>query len=243
MQQLKNTILLLRIPFSVYLMPIFFFAVSQSSGYDPDQVLTLFFILHVLVYPASNGYNSYMDRDTDSIGGLEHPPPVSRQLFYVTLLMDLTALLIAMFTFNYITAVLILGYILASRAYSFRGIRLKKYPIISFLTVFIFQGAYIYALVQYALSPAYAIDTDYLPLIIASLFVGGGYPLTQIYQHVSDAENGDKTLSMMLGKIGTFAFSIFLYAIAIFLLYFYFRHTLFYWLLFFNMQYPGAHFL
>jgi 1,4-dihydroxy-2-naphthoate octaprenyltransferase len=36
-------------------------------------------------------------------------------------------------------------------------------------------------------------------MIAASLLIGGFYPLTQIYQHRQDKEDGVRTLSMLLG--------------------------------------------
>jgi 1,4-dihydroxy-2-naphthoate octaprenyltransferase len=46
------------------------------------------------------------------------------------------------------------GYILASRAYSYRGIRLKKYPFAGWLTVITCQGALVFFLVYQGSHPA-----------------------------------------------------------------------------------------
>ncbi|MEO1653998.1 MAG: UbiA family prenyltransferase, partial [Bacteroidota bacterium] len=92
----KSTLLHLRLPFSVLLMPVFCFAVGLSDGYSYFKLALIFFILHILVYPASNAYNSYFDKDEDSIGGLENPPPVSRELLHVSLAMDALALFLAL---------------------------------------------------------------------------------------------------------------------------------------------------
>ena len=85
---LKSTITLLRVPFSFFLMPVFFLALSQVPHINYEKALLVFVILHLVMYPASNGYNSYMDRDEESIGMLEKPPGVTRQLYYVTLALD-----------------------------------------------------------------------------------------------------------------------------------------------------------
>ena len=50
----------------------------------------------VLRTSGSNGYNSYMDRDTGSIGGLEKPPLPSQSLFYLSIIMDILAILLAL---------------------------------------------------------------------------------------------------------------------------------------------------
>lgn len=110
----KDTIRLLRFPFSLFLAPVYLFAISQVPAVSWPHAILVFVILHLLVYPASNGYNSYMDRDTSSIGGLKTPPPPPRELYGVTLVMDALAVLI-------LTAVHVQGaiftalYILASR--------------------------------------------------------------------------------------------------------------------------------
>lgn len=137
---LHSTLQLLRFHFSFFLMPVYFFALSQVNHIDWYNAVFIFLILHVLVYPASNGYNSYMDRDTSPIGGLKNPLPPTRQLFIVTVCMDIAAVVLSLF----ITQLFALGiffYIIASRAYSYRKIRLKKFPVTGYLTVVIFQGA------------------------------------------------------------------------------------------------------
>lgn len=201
-----STIQLLRIHFSVFLMPVYWFALSQLNSIHQRDALLCFIILHVLVYPASNGYNSYMDRDTESIGGVKNPLQPTRQLFYVSLLMDLTALLLSLVISVYFTVGILL-YILASRAYSYRGIRLKKYAIPGYLTVVIFQGAVTFLLVTHAASVTKTTVLPVYGMAIASLLIGSFYPLTQIYQHRQDKEDGVTTLSYLLGYKGTFLFS------------------------------------
>lgn len=81
----KNTLIHLRIPFSLFLMPVFSFALSQSQNPNWTKVVAVFIILHLLIYPASNAYNSYFDKDKGPIGGLENPPPVSKELYYTSI--------------------------------------------------------------------------------------------------------------------------------------------------------------
>jgi 1,4-dihydroxy-2-naphthoate polyprenyltransferase len=224
----SSTLQLLRLPFSFFLMPVFWFGLSQVADRDLGRAALIFFILHGLVYPASNGYNSYMDRDTTPIGGLAHPLQPTRQLFVVTLAMDLTALVLGGLISLYFAAGLAC-YILASRAYSYRGIRLKKYPVTGWLTVIICQGALIFLLV-YAGShrePAgmASWSAPVEAMVACSLLLGGFYPLTQIYQHEADRQDGVKTLSMLLGYRGTFIFTGTLYLIAFLLLFHYFLFT------------------
>lgn len=194
-------------------MPVYFFALSQVNHIDWYNAALVFLILHVLVYPASNGYNSYMDRDTSPIGGLKNPLQPTRQLFIVTVCMDITAVVLSLFI-TWLFALGIFLYIIASRAYSCRKIRLKKYPIAGYLTVIIFQGAVTFFSVYHGADSNHTTHVPVIAIIASSLLIGGFYPLTQIYQHEEDIKDGVKTISYKLGYTGTFIFTGIVYALA-----------------------------
>jgi len=220
----KNTIKLLRIPFSYFLMPVFFFALSQVQNINWANALLCFVILHLFIYPASNGYNSFMDEDETPIGGLEKPPKPTKQLFYISLMFDIVGLSLAFFVgLNFFFCVL--AYMIASRSYSYKGIRLKKYPILGFLTVVLFQGAFTFWMVFTGVSDnEVAWNLNLKLVLVACIFlIGGVYPLTQIYQHEADLASGDITISLKLGKQGTFIFCALMFAISTGFLYFYFE--------------------
>ncbi|MEO6290835.1 MAG: UbiA family prenyltransferase [Ginsengibacter sp.] len=216
-QKLRSTLQLLRFHFSFFLMPVYFFALSQVVHIDWYSAIWVFVILHLLVYPASNGYNSYMDKDTSPIGGLATPMKPTKQLFYVTVIMDLAAILLSLLI-TWIFATGIFFYILASRSYSYRKIRLKKFPFIGYLTVIIFQGAVTFFLVYHASSQQHIIHVPVIAMIASSLLIGGFYPLTQIYQHDEDIKDGVTTISYKLGYKGTFIFTGIIYAFAFIML-------------------------
>jgi 1,4-dihydroxy-2-naphthoate octaprenyltransferase len=207
------TIKLLRIPFSFFLSPIYFFALAQVTEIYWFNAGLIFIILHFIIYPASNGYNSYMDKDTESIGGLEKPPPPSRQLFWVTVVLDSIGILLSLIIGPVFTLVM-LFYIGASKAYSYRGIRLKKYPYLGYLVVIAFQGAVTFWLVYYGSSRYPDTQVPWLGMLICSLLVGGFYPLTQIYQHKQDLDDGVSTISYKMGYTGTFIFCAVVYILA-----------------------------
>jgi len=209
----SSTIKLLRIPFSFFLSPIYFFALAQVPEINWFNAVLIFIILHFIIYPASNGYNSYMDRDTESIGGLEKPPPPSLQLFWVTVVLDSIGILLSLIIGPIFTLVM-LFYIGASKAYSYRGIRLKKFPYFGYLVVIAFQGAVTFWLVYYGSDREHSLSVPWQGMIICSLLVGGFYPLTQIYQHKQDFEDGVSTISYKLGYKGTFIFCALVYILA-----------------------------
>ena len=109
--------------------------------------------------------------------------------------------------------------------YSHPVFRLKKYPFISFLIVFIFQGALVYWSSYASVSGLDTLNGWNLNFTLAGLIcsclIGATYPLTQVYQHVEDSKRGDKTLSMVLGVRGSFYFSAFLFLLAGILLFSY----------------------
>ena len=218
----RSTLQLLRFHFSFFLLPVFLFALSLEESIHPQRALLAFFILHVLVYPASNGYNSYMDRDEGSIGGVEKPMQPTRQLFHMTLAMDALAVLLSLWISIPFT-IGIIAYIVVSRAYSFRGIRLKRYPIAGYLSVILFQGAVTFWISYHACSSDLTLDVPWLPCVVSSLLIGGFYPLTQVYQHEQDEQDGVRTISLMLGHRGTFIFCAFIYGVAMLGLFLYFN--------------------
>lgn len=209
----RSTIQLLRFHFSLFLLPVFLFALSQVSNVDWWQAALVFFVLHGLVYPSSNGYNSYMDRDETPIGGLSRPMQPTKQLFYVTVIMDVVAIGLSFMISLYFAAGVLL-YVLASRAYSFRGIRLKRLAIAGYLTVILCQGALTFFLSYHGCSADKTLDVPLWPAIASTFLIGGYYPLTQVYQHEDDLRDGVQTISYKLGKRGTFVFCGIVFALA-----------------------------
>lgn len=221
----RSTIQLLRFHFSFFLMPVYWFALSQVMEINKMHALLIFFILHLLVYPASNGYNSYMDRDTGSIGGIKNPALPTKQLYNVTILLDLAALTLSLIISVYFFAGVLL-FIAASKAYSYRGLRLKKYPFIGYLTVIIFQGALVYFIVKHGASQSKTLQVPMSALLGSSLLIGAFYPLTQIYQHEQDADDGVTSISARLGYKGTFIFSAAVFILSMISLAWYFGNNL-----------------
>lgn len=222
----KSTVKHLRLPFSFFLLPVFLFAVSQANTINWLTTAIAFVILHMFVFPASNGYNSFQDHDTGSIGGLKHPPKVTGNLYRATLLMDIMAVLSGLLiSFNF--SLFVFVFILISRAYSYRNVRLKRFPVTGFLTVFLFQGAFVYLMASSAISTFSFLNfftvENIICMSIASFFIGSVYPLTQIYQHEADKKDGVTSLSYILGYNGTFVFSGLLFLVATLFLYYYFN--------------------
>lgn len=206
---MKNIILHLRLPFSLFLLPVFLFALSQAEPVNAHHAWWAFLLIHLFLYPASNAYNSYYDKDEGSIGLLETPPPVSRELLITAWGMDLLAIILAVMVglgTPFVLYLLIYG--LISKAYSHPAIRLKKYPVLSWVVVGLFQGAFTYlatiqVVSQVEVTSLFSVD-HLLPAFISTSNLLAVYPLTQVYQHEEDARRGDLTYSRLVGIHGTF---------------------------------------
>jgi 1,4-dihydroxy-2-naphthoate octaprenyltransferase len=202
-------------------MPVFWFALSFVHNIDWEKTALIFVVLHVFLYPASNGYNSFMDRDETSIGGIAKPMQPTKQLFYTTVMMDVIAALLSLLVSKYF-AIGLMGYILCSRMYSWRGIRLKRFAVLGYITVILNQGVLVFCMVYHGADKNLTLQFPLMICIAAGFLIGGFYPITQIYQHDADKKDGVKTMSILLGKKGTFIFCAIMYAIAFGLLFEYY---------------------
>jgi 1,4-dihydroxy-2-naphthoate octaprenyltransferase len=207
----RSSWLHLRFPFSYFLLPVFFFSLCISPNFNGPRIGWVFLILHFLLYPASNGYNSYFDKDEKSIGGLEKPPPVRAGLYYLALLLDLAAITLGYLKINLTFAVMLLVYGLVSKAYSHPAVRIKKYAISGWIITGLFQGLFTFAMSYIGLNN-FGIENILkpevlIPGMLTTVMLWANYPMTQVYQHEEDAKRGDKTFSLMLGIRGTFYFA------------------------------------
>jgi 4-hydroxybenzoate polyprenyltransferase len=224
----KSSWLHLRIPFSYFLLPVFLFSLCVSPNFTEKSLLWTFLVIHFFLYPASNGYNSYFDKDEKSIGGLKNPPPVNKGLYYLSLLFDVIAIIIGAIMINLEFAIMLFIYGLVSKAYSHPSIRLKKYAISSWLIAGLFQGLFTLLMCYMGINN-YPIETTLKgPVIsaglLATLMLWANYPMTQVYQHEEDTKRGDRTLSVLLGIRGTFYFVGALFGLVTIAFILYFNH-------------------
>jgi hypothetical protein len=236
----RSSWLHLRIPFSYFLLPVFLFAVAISPNISEPRLFWVFIILHLFLYPASNGFNSYFDKDEKSIGGLKNPPKVNKGLYYLSLTFDVIALLLGYFIINPLFAVMLFIYGLVSKAYSHPMVRLKKYPIIGWIAAGIFQGAFTVIMCYVGLNN-FSLNTSVnaqvlIPSLLTTVVLWANYPMTQVYQHEEDVNRGDITFSVKLGIRGTFYFTALVFIIAA-------VQFTFYFLKFYELKYAIAFFI
>lgn len=213
----KSTFLHLRFSFSYFLLPVYLFAVAVSPNFGESSLLWVFILLHFFLYPASNGYNSYFDKDEKSIGGLKNPPPVTKGLYWMSIGLDTIAIVLGFLEVSLLFSCMLLGYGLVSKAYSHPAVRLKKYPIIGWVVTGLFQGLYTFLMCYIGVNN-YDLENILqakvlLPGLLTSLMLWANYPMTQVYQHEEDEAHGDNTLSRILGISGTFYFAALFFSI------------------------------
>ena len=206
-----STLKHLRITFSFNLLPIFLFALAITpKSINWIDALVLFVCWHFFIYPASNGFNSYFDKDKESIAGIKYPPKVTKELYYFSIALDGIGILLAL-CIHLTTAISMLIYGLISKAYSHPLIRLKKRPVVSWIIVSVFQGYFVFLVTYWAIHdiPISRLTTSMIqiPALLTTMMLMSAYPITQVYQHMEDRERGDFTLSLRLGVLGTFHFT------------------------------------
>ena len=209
----------LRIPFSFFLLPVFLFSLSISPNFNGERILWVFIIVHLLLYPASNGYNSYFDKDEKSIGGLKNPPPTKPGLYFLALLLDALAIILGFWKIGATFAIMLFIYGLISKAYSHPSFRWKKHGILSLGLTGFFQGIFTFVMCYIGINDfeiASALQLKVLfPGFLTSLMLMANYPMTQVYQHDEDSKRGDYTVSIRLGVKATFYFAILMFGIAL----------------------------
>lgn len=211
LKAIYSAFLHLRLPFSWFLLPFYLAPLCISPNFDDKRLGLVFLILHFLIYPASNSFNSYFDKDEKSIGGLKNPPKVTRLSYFISLVLDVLALILAL-RISIWFALFIAGYVLASRAYSHPSIRIKKYPVAGLLFTSFFQGYFTVCAVYIGLNGyepwnLLTAKVQWLGMLCSFLLLGI-YPLTQVYQHEEDARRGDMTISRLIGIKKTFVLSL-----------------------------------
>lgn len=214
----RSSWLHLRIPFSYFLLPVFLFSLALSPNFGGARMFWVFFIVHFLLYPASNGYNSYFDKDEKSIGGLKNPPPVKKGLYYLALFLDIIAIVLGYLKISLTFSMMLLVYGLVSKAYSHPSTRLKKYAIASWFIAGTFQGMFTFLMCYVGINN-FSLENCLrekvlIPALLTTFMLWAIYPITQVYQHDEDAWRGDHTLSRMLGIKGTFYFAAIMFSIA-----------------------------
>jgi 1,4-dihydroxy-2-naphthoate octaprenyltransferase len=199
--ELWTLVVHLRLPFQLLLAPLFLWGWVMAGGRDGGVFWLTFVAFHVFLYGGATAFNSAYDRDEGPVGGLEHPPPVSRALLPFSLVVQAIGWALVA-TVNLPLFALYGAFVLLSLAYSHPLVRLKGKPLGSLVTVAFGQGTLAFlagwAAARGDLTAALS-GWSLLAAVAATLTVAGLYPLTQIFQVEEDTARGDRTLAVAWG--------------------------------------------
>jgi 4-hydroxybenzoate polyprenyltransferase len=207
---LETLLVHLRLHFQLLLAPVFLWGWLVAGGGWRTAVAIAFVAFHGFLYSGATAFNSYYDRDTGPVGGLERPPRVPPALLPVALLMQAIGWLLAAFV-NLPFWLAYGAFVGLSTAYSHPRMRLKARTLTSLLVVGVGQGVLAFvaawAAIRGEVASAWSLDgalgaTAAMALILAL------YPLTQLYQIEEDAARGDQTVAVAWGPAGCFRFSL-----------------------------------
>ena len=84
------------------------------------------------------------------------------------------------------------------------------------------QGALTFFMVYHGSEIYLTNHMSWLGLLAAAFLIGGFYPITQVYQHEADTNDNVTTISILMGKKGTFIFCGIMYMLAMILLWLYY---------------------
>ncbi|MBI1221354.1 MAG: hypothetical protein GC180_02020 [Bacteroidetes bacterium] len=213
----KETLARFRLPFSFFLLPVFMFAWSQNPGISEGRIILMFLLLHLLIYPAGNGYIQLQEQGDEVGAKTKNIAQLSRQLKAWVMAIDAISILIATWV-SLSLALQVLVFILAIRVNAMKSLRNWSVPILSWLWVSFFYGSYIYWIVQCTfhpdMNPADLVLEQVWAKLSSSFFLGAFLPFSRIYRHSSDKANGVKSLSMLFGYKMIFVFSFGIFALA-----------------------------
>ncbi len=207
---IRDWLIHLRLGFQVYLSPIFLWGFTIAGGRLGETLVLGFVAFHLFGYAGGTAFNSFYDRDSGPIGGLENPPAISRGLLPFSIFWQMIGLAIACIVSIEFAAIYIVMFWL-SVAYSHPLTRFKGKPLRALATVMVGQGVLGYlggwVCAGQPISSALG-AAGILGAVAATLITVGFYPLTGIYQIDQDAQRGDTTLAVWLGPARAFQFAL-----------------------------------
>ena len=178
-------------------------------AYEPnwEQYVAQFFNIHVLLFGGATAYNSFWDKDEGPIGGLKHPPKMTRWMWFVSLAIQFIGLVLA-YPLGTTYIVLYIISLVLFWLYSTPLARWKGHPIKSMIAIGLSTGTNSFLLGyiaagEDALSLYPIITAIGVALIFLSL-----YPVSQVFQIEEDRARGDHTFATEYGLRGIRRFYI-----------------------------------
>lgn len=217
-KEIWNFILHLRWHYQVFILSGgFLLGGFLSPSLNWTSYLFQFINVHLLLFGGATAYNSYWDKDEGPIGGLKNPPPMTRWMWMMSILMQAVGLLIAIPAGNTFVGIYVLS-MLFFWLYSSPHTRWKGEPIKSLIAIGVSTGTNSF-LMGYLSAGMNGVG---LPVIFGALGVAlvilSLYPLSQLYQMDEDRKRGDRTFAIKYGFSGVFNFFVISFAAGVLLI-------------------------
>lgn len=192
----KRILVHIRFPIQSYVFFGFIFGLVVAQISFSFRIIFAF-ISWLLLTSGITVFNSYYDKDKNSVAGLKKPPKVSESMFYGSIGMKLIGFIMAFF----ISALFLFFYILGvvfSFLYSHRYFRFKSNGFVAFLFNFIIGFSTF--IVASSLDKLILSLPIFFGAFASGLFLSSIYLMMQIHQVREDKERGDISIAVKYGK-------------------------------------------
>ena len=203
MSEIKDFILHLRLNYNFLILsaPFLLGALYLPNISNVGLFIYLFLLVYIFLIGGANAYNSYFDKDEGPIGGLEHPPKMTRWMYYGSWICQLLGLLLSFLALR-VFGLLFLFSILMSWLYSGPIFRFKSKPLFSFLIIGIGTGFNATLMGYYAGGGNEMVPQLFFGALGVTLMILSMYPFSQAYQIKEDARRGNITFAVKYGIQG-----------------------------------------
>src|SRR6056297_24532 len=201
LKEIYNFILHLRLHYQLLILSGGYLLGGFLAGeMNTGQYWLQFLNVHVLLFGGATAYNSWWDKDTGPIGGLRHPPKMTRWMHPVSLLLMLAGLVYAVGVSRLYALIYMVSLILFW-LYSTPLALWKGRAHLSLVAIAISTG--FNSVLMGTLAAGGAISAGILfGAIGASFILLSLYPVSQVFQIDADRERNDETFALVYGVNG-----------------------------------------
>lgn len=185
----------------------FLFGGLFAPDMEWNTFLIHFLVVHLLLFGGATAYNSFWDKDTGPVGGLQKVPPMKPWMHPVSLLIQFPGLVAGW----WIGWEYILVYVIAMLMfwmYSSPLFRWKGRPLLSMVAIGVSTGWAGFWLGLLSAGGQLSNLVGWVGSIGVMLIILSMYPMSQIYQVLEDYERGDRTFTVHYGLENVKAFFI-----------------------------------
>jgi 1,4-dihydroxy-2-naphthoate octaprenyltransferase len=203
-QELHRIFVHARWPVQSYVLAGFLFGMALGQA-PPAGRTVLAFFAWLLLCVGLTVFNSYYDRDEAPVGGMRHPPRVSRSLLWGSLTLELVALALAWFVNRFFFA-LAVAMAVVYICYSHRLTRWKANGFVAVLLNSLL--GFMTILAAGSLGGGPLAPPVLLGGLTAALFKASVYMMMQVHQIDEDRRRGDRSIAVLFGRDATLRASL-----------------------------------